>query len=164
MPVAEVLRRLNAIFDEDPSLTGLTVSGGEPLEQPEAVQAVLSWLRVDRPEVDSLLYTGWSMGRVRREATWLLGAVDALVPEPFVAARAPGGRWYGSDNQSLLLLTDLARLRHADSGDDPTPSMQVNVAHGRLSVIGIPRPGDLDRMVQLARARGLSVKDLSWSD
>lgn len=164
MPVAEVLRRLNDIFDEDPSLTGLTVSGGEPLEQPEAVQAVLSWVRVDRPDVDSLLYTGWAEGRVRREAPWVMDAVDALIPEPFVAARALGGRWYGSDNQTLLLLTDLARLRHADSGDDHTPSLQVNVSRGRLSVIGIPRPGDLDRMVQLARARGLSVKDLSWSD
>ncbi|MGB7983268.1 MAG: 4Fe-4S single cluster domain-containing protein [Candidatus Nanopelagicales bacterium] len=163
LPVAELLRRLDSTFGADSTLTGLTISGGEPLEQPEAVRSILAWLRERRPEVDSLLYTGWSQGRVGRDELWVMQAADALVPEPFVAGRAPGGRWRGSANQPLLLLSDLARERHS-TAEGGSPALQISVTGGQLSLIGIPRPGDLDRMVDLARARGLSVRDLSWSD
>lgn len=164
LPVAEVVGILASAYDEDEALTGLTISGGEPLEQPDAVRAVLRWLRAELPAVDSLLYTGWSLGRVRRDAGWALGAVDALVPEPYVAHRAPGGRWRGSANQPLLLLSELGRQRHSDAVAAEGSDLQVLVVDGRLTVIGVPRPGDLDRMVAMARARGLHVGDVSWSE
>jgi anaerobic ribonucleoside-triphosphate reductase activating protein len=162
LAVSELTDVLAAAYAEDPLLSGLTISGGEPLEQPGAVREILRWLRSDLPEVDSLLYSGWTLDRIRRIAGWSLEAVDALIPEPFVAHRAPGRRWRGSANQPLLLLSDLGRHRHAEASGCVGSDLQVRVVDGTLTVIGVPRPGDLDRMVALARARGLHVGGVSW--
>ncbi|CAO0825247.1 Radical activating enzyme OS=Streptomyces microflavus OX=1919 GN=Smic_72780 PE=4 SV=1 [Streptomyces microflavus] len=48
---------------------GLTVSGGEPLEQPEALGALLAAAdrarrEADRPDADLLVYTGWEDAEV----------------------------------------------------------------------------------------------------
>lgn len=172
MPVAEVASMLTDAFGDDETLTGLTVSGGEPLEQGPAVRDLIESLRSSvaglpgrspgaASEVDVLLYSGWSRGRADREAPWIPGVVDAFIPEPFVQSRAPGGVWRGSANQPLLLFTDLARARYR-SADDAAPTLQVSVAGGRLWTIGVPRPGDMNRMLELAQQRGLSVADVSW--
>ena len=154
------------VFDGDPTLTGLTISGGEPSEQAAAVVALLDGLRqrLDgrEPVVDVLMYSGLTWRRLSKEHPELLARVDAVIPEPFVAAKAPGGRWRGSSNQPLLLLTDLAHERYADVEDAGAPTFQIVVEDGQLWTIGVPHPGDLDRVLAIAEAHGVTVKETSW--
>jgi anaerobic ribonucleoside-triphosphate reductase activating protein len=165
-PVTDVAQLLSDVFCADPTLTGLTISGGEPSEQADAIGSLLvelaQLLRDREPEVDVLLYSGLSQRRLFAEFPDLVAGVDAVIPEPFVAMRAPGGRWRGSSNQPLVLITDLARERYAGIDLEESAGLQLIVTDGDLWVAGVPLPGALDAMVAEAGARGVSVGKGSW--
>ena len=172
MQVGELVAECVSILRSDPALTGVTISGGEPFEQSEALGELLKGIRSAtvgrKPALDVLVYSGLSWSRLlRRHHPEVLQLFDAVITEPFVTARAPGGRWRGSANQSLRLLTPLGRERFAPdamtgySDREPLP-FQVVVEDGRMWTVGVPRPDDLDRLVELARRRGVKVGQLSW--
>jgi anaerobic ribonucleoside-triphosphate reductase activating protein len=121
------------------------------------------WLREARSEVDILCYSGYPERRLRARHGDILAALDAVIPNPFVARRAPGGAWRGSSNQRLVPLSALGRERYGNIPDDPppTPQMQVVVDDG-IGLIGIPRPGDMEALERLLRVRGIVLHDASW--
>ena len=167
IPVVQVARSVVRAIGDDPTITGITISGGEPSEQCDSLVTLLDAVRRELPSdavIDVLLYSGLSWRRLSAQHPELLSRVDAVIPEPFVASKAPGGRWRGSSNQPLLLLTDLARQRYANVDDARDPSFQVVVQDGRLWTVGVPRPGDLDRVLAIAAAHGVTVEDASWHD
>lgn len=154
-------------------LDGITVSGGEPFEQPEALAALLEWVRVWRRErpapVDVLVYSGYSLARLRREHPALLDLCDAVLTGPYVERlNSPGLRWRGSGNQRLTALTDLGRERYEgtdareETGAADAPPMQVAVADGRIWFIGVPRRGDMDRLSARLRSAGIGMDEVSW--
>lgn len=156
-----VLSEVKQALDSDPTLTGVTISGGEPLEQADALKELLISLRsAARADIDILLYTGFTWRRVLRDHGDLLALVDGVIPEPYVASLAPGGVWRGSANQPLMLLTDLAKRRYLDI--PARRPFQVVVEDGRLFTIGVPAPGDLDKALALASAHGLTIAEVSW--
>lgn len=151
-----------------PGLTGVTISGGEPLDQSDALLLTLRLLRAriaDRdPAVDVLVYTGYPWRTIKARHGGLLGHVDAVAAGPFVSRRAPGGPWLGSANQSMRLITPLAQQRYRgapDASADHRP-FQVVVQDGRMWTVGIPGPGDLDRLEAAAAARGVTLGERSW--
>ena len=169
--IAEVVDWCDARRAED--IDGITISGGEPFEQPQALTGLLgavhAWRqRFDRP-FDILCYSGLPLRKIERHHADILALLDALIPEPYIDHRpdadaAAHPRWRGSSNQPLLPLTPLGRLRYEglaqDAGD--TRRIQVSVEHGAVWLIGIPEHGDMDRMEQQARARGVELRGVSW--
>ncbi len=154
-------------------IDGMTISGGEPFQQPRALAGLLAaldgWRRgLDRP-FDVLCYSGFPLRELRRRHADILGRLDALIPEPYVEA-PPGarasapGRWRGSANQPLVALTPLGRARYGGDARpaERAPRIQVDAEHGALWFIGIPRPGDLDKLAERARARGVVLGGVSW--
>jgi anaerobic ribonucleoside-triphosphate reductase activating protein len=146
----------------DDGLTGITVSGGEPLDQPEQLGALLTDLR-RRPRTadkDVLLYTGYAYGAVARRHQAVLSLVDAVISGPYLESRPSRHRWMGSGNQVLTLLTGRARERFTD----PAGSRQVQVSAdgGKIWMIGIPDRGDLELLQALLENRGVSLGDVSW--
>ena len=140
--------------------TGITVSGGEPFEQPELLAALIDAMKDIDEEMDILVYSGRQLARIEREHSAILERIDALIPAPYVAALAPGGALRGSSNQPLVLRTDLARERFAKAPQGPR--MQVAVHEGSAWLIGIPGPGDMERLQEAARAKGVSLQGPSW--
>ena len=158
-------------------IDGITVTGGEPFEQPRALAALLhaldAWRRTLERPFDLLCYSGLPLGALRRRHPDILALLDVLIPEPYVAARggagtgrAPPGRWRGSSNQPLVPLTPLGRARYADADEarhrGGAQRIQVSLAHGAVWFIGIPGPGDLDSLEERARARGVVLENVSW--
>jgi anaerobic ribonucleoside-triphosphate reductase activating protein len=95
------------------ALDGLTVLGGEPFEQPQAVAALCRSARALGLGV--LVFTGFTLAelRARPDAAELLAAVDTLVDGRFDARRREpvgGRRWIGSTNQQIVHITE----RYAD--------------------------------------------------
>lgn len=155
------------LLEHDPELIGLTISGGEPFEQAPALTGLIRGLRfatVGRaPAIDILCYSGLHAGVLRERHPDVLDLLDALVPEPFVESRAPGLQWRGSTNQPVMLLTDLARERYVGV-DDPTGSrpFQVMVDDDGVWMIGVPGPGDLERLTASLSVAGYDLEDVSW--
>lgn len=160
--VAEVVDYFRSKI-ETLSLTGVTISGGEPFEQPDALLELLAALRKVSGEndVDILCYSGLPLKRLRRQYQGHLHLIDALIPEPFVGNRAEKVRWRGSTNQPMVLLSDLARQRYSavQQGND---AMQVVVAEQQVWLVGIPHSDDMERLARLVADRGLLLEDVSW--
>ena len=145
-----------------PAAEGLTISGGEPFEQAEALAALIAELRARR-DIEVLVYTGCRLEELRQRGggcAALLACIDLLIDGPFVQSLANTLQWRGSDNQRVHLLSARA-ARYAGHVDAPMPEqrpLQVQMlGAARFRIIGIPRRGDLDAYRAAMSARGLEV-------
>lgn len=161
--VATVLARLAELPGP---LDGLTVSGGEPFQQPEALAALLTGARARfGPGFDLLVYSGYAESRLRRDAARraALELCDAVVAGPYVERLNVGQRWQGSSNQRLIPLTDLGWQRYGDPSDDAgRPRLQLEVGRDRIWAVGIPRRGDMARLETRLRSAGIALGEVSW--
>lgn len=148
---------------------GITISGGEPFDQPAALQALLASLRAWRREkaldFDLLCYSGYPLRKLEKEHAKILALLDALIPEPYVDTLPPGNVWRGSTNQPLVPLSPRGHARyaghmHASASTDKR--MQATVEGGRVWMIGVPARGDMDAVEALCASRGLALTEVSW--
>jgi anaerobic ribonucleoside-triphosphate reductase activating protein len=161
--VATLLEAAEDLCPEGPD--GVTITGGEPFEQAEALDALVTgvrrWSSRHGREIDILAYSGVPLATLLQEHEPLVSRLDALIPEPFVVTNPPDGPWRGSGNQPLVILSELGEQRFAQ-GADERPTLQVSVDDGVLWLIGVPRPGDLSRLGDELRTRGVVLEDVSW--
>ncbi|GIH23466.1 radical activating enzyme [Acrocarpospora phusangensis] len=163
-PVPAVLAWLSSLPDP---LDGVTISGGEPFEQPaalgELLDGILAW-RGERP-IDVLVYSGRPLSRLTREqrSRDILARCDAVIAGPYVERRNTGLRWRGSSNQSIVTLSPLGHRRYADADSPPeAPRLQVCVDGDRVHYIGIPRRGDLELLADRLSDAGVQSDATSW--
>jgi anaerobic ribonucleoside-triphosphate reductase activating protein len=147
----------------DEGLDGVTISGGEPFQQSDALHSLCTELRRRWPDVDILAYSGYRLSRLRRMYPDILQLLDAIVAEPFVVGRPTEARWQGSSNQELIALSGQGKVNYAPASDLPGSRLQVTVDEAGVWVAGIPRRGDLDRMRGALLDRGLELQDVSWA-
>jgi len=148
---------------------GITISGGEPFEQPRALAQLLAglerWRRALAEPFDILCYSGYRIERLRKEHAKLLERIDALICDPFVEALPTERWWRGSDNQRLVPLSPLGQARYAayvDAAVDSPKRFQVVADGKRLWFVGIPHRGDLERIESACAERGLTLTATSW--
>ena len=149
---------------------GVTVSGGEPFEQPAGLRALLEglhrWRERAALDFDILCYSGYPLKTLERKAAKLLALLDAVIPEPYVDSSALTHVWRGSRNQPLVPLSERGRARYAAYVDAPADTgekrMQAAVEGGRIWMIGIPARGDMARVEALCASRGLTLDKVSW--
>jgi anaerobic ribonucleoside-triphosphate reductase activating protein len=145
---------------------GVSVSGGEPFQQPEALADLLAAVAEWRGDgaVDVLAFSGYAWPRLAAEPAFApaLGYCDAVVAGPYVDARNTGAPLRGSDNQRIVTLTALGAARYGQGVDLPPRRMQVASEGDRIRFIGLPQRGDLDRVVAGLAARGVAVESVSW--
>jgi anaerobic ribonucleoside-triphosphate reductase activating protein len=166
VPLHEVTDWVDAVAAADDGLDGITISGGEPFDQPEALGALVCWLRArfDPAHVDLLVYTGYRKNLVLARHAGILGSIDALITEPYRQRLDTQLRWRGSANQQLVMLSELGRERYAEhvaaAADTP---VQIDVRDGGVQLIGVPRPGDLARLEEALARRGVALDGCSWT-
>lgn len=150
-------------------LDGVTISGGEPFDQAEALGFLLDGLidwrsRLNRP-FDILCYSGLPYKRLLAMHGALLRKLDAIIPEPYVHARPEGGTWRGSDNQALIELSPIGHERYATYVDKRArrdKRFQVQVGHDGIWFIGIPSRGDMEALEARCADRGIALRRASW--
>ena len=131
MSVDQVLAQIDAADDID----GLTITGGEPLQQVPAVTRLLEAVRRRTP-LSIVLFTGYTFEHVLRrpDAEAMLACIDVLVAGPYDSRQPAGTRMLGSSNQTVHLLTDTYRTRDLDE----VPCSEVMIdPDGLLTISGI---------------------------
>lgn len=135
---------------------GLTVSGGEPFDQPEALDALVRGWRLlsDSPV---LLFTGHAFDRV---SDWLgvrPGLVDAVMAGPFDRLAGQTLALRGSDNQRLHILSEagnsLASFDRVVTPADRKLDVMFD-ADGSAWFAGIPEVGAMRRLRGALQAAG----------
>jgi len=165
--VAQLLSWCRKVSDAPPD--GITISGGEPFDQPTALSALLDGLIAWRTETgsnfDILCYSGYPLKTLRQKHDAMLKKLDALIPEPYLEKHGANKIWRGSDNQSLQLLTERAQLSYAPylSADaQPGKNLQVMLDGDQVWTIGIPQRGDMQKMEASCLEQGLIFRQPSW--
>jgi anaerobic ribonucleoside-triphosphate reductase activating protein len=148
---------------------GVTISGGEPFDQPQALGALLKglqrWRKASCREFDVLCYSGYPLATLQRKHGAILPLLDALIAEPYVDGLPLAHVWRGSANQPLVPMSKLGEARYAPYLDMPAAAakrMQVAADGDRLWFIGIPHRGDMATLEALCKSRGLNMNDVSW--
>lgn len=150
-------------------LDGVTISGGEPFDQPAALEALLrgleGWRQRRKLTFDILCYSGYPLTTLRARHAALLSRLDAVIAEPYVDALPSDHPWCGSSNQKLVALSARGKRRYAGRPGSVTSAgkrIQALVDGQRVWYVGIPSRGDMERLEELCRARGVDFAQVSW--
>jgi len=116
-------------------IEGLTVSGGEPLQQAPPLLALLQRLRQET-FLSVLLFTGFTWAEIQRmpQAAALLACIDVLIAGRYDAAQHLARDLRGSANKTTHFLSD----RYTQADLHAIPSTEVIItAQGEVIVSGI---------------------------
>ena len=131
MPVPELTEELLSGMPE-----GITISGGEPFQQPAALLELLDCLK-ERNAPPVLVFSGYPEAALRedRERAACLRGIDALICGPYMKDSEPAyERFCSSENQQLVLLSN--RLTAADFQNLPLTEVIIDPS-GRAVISGI---------------------------
>jgi anaerobic ribonucleoside-triphosphate reductase activating protein len=113
---------------------GLTLSGGEPLQQaPAALELLLGARRLG---LSTLVFSGYTIDEIRAQALGpaVLAHVDVLVDGRYVAGDRVGSGLRGSANQQIHVLG----RRHTRAEVEATPTAEIRIARdGSVVLTGV---------------------------
>lgn len=118
-------------------IEGVTLLGGEPLQQAQNVYWLLS--RLKEENISSMLYTGYEIEEINTDTYFskICDLVDILVPGRYMhAKRDLFLRWRGSSNQQIVFKTD----RYSDIKiTDGLNEVEITIdEYGTITFIGYP--------------------------
>jgi anaerobic ribonucleoside-triphosphate reductase activating protein len=125
---------------------GVTISGGEPFDQPVALAGLIPALRT-LCDGDLLIYSGYSWNKLLKEHSDLIELADTIVSEPFIAAKQSNESLVGSTNQQVHMLNALSESRYK-AWQEFKPAFGIAERDGVVYLAGIPRRGELNNIVQ----------------
>jgi anaerobic ribonucleoside-triphosphate reductase activating protein len=118
------------------AIEGITVSGGEPLQQLPALLALLERVREETP-LSTILFTGYTFDEVLSlapESVRLLACVDVLIAGRYNHSKRLASGLIGSANKTIHFLTD----RYGAGDLQSVPEAEVVITpDGHLLMTGI---------------------------
>ncbi|MGM0488940.1 MAG: 4Fe-4S single cluster domain-containing protein [Planctomycetota bacterium] len=105
-----------AILDLDDKIEGLSISGGEPFQQPEALLDLLH--RLDGAGLGRLVFTGYTLDEIQDHlfGPRILQQVDVLIAGRYDRSQPTSRGLLGSANQQIHLLTNRYSLSQLTGG------------------------------------------------
>jgi anaerobic ribonucleoside-triphosphate reductase activating protein len=152
--VDEIMNTLSLWLQE---ADGITISGGEPFDQPEALIDLLTQIR-SKTCIDILVYSGHPFEKIAPIVQKCPGTIDALISDPYEEQTPQTVPLRGSDNQRLHCLTPLGETRFRSferplKSSDKTFDMMFDEA-GAIWLAGIPRRNDMRRLKAILAQEG----------
>lgn len=140
---------------------GVTISGGEPFDQADALIELLKAIRT-RTSADILVYSGHPLEKLTDVLLRADGLIDALISDPYVEEQVQTLALRGSDNQRLSTFTVLGEERFSSFERKSGPSemaldLMVDV-DGSIWMAGIPKRGDLIRLREILEEDGNTLQ------
>ena len=120
---------------EIPHIEGITVLGGEPLDQYKEVMQLLTETR--KLELSTMLFTGYTMQEIKeKQMTDILKVTDIIITDRYEQdKRTLDRQWIGSTNQQILFITDRYNECCIENGNYIELTLNEN---GSETILGFP--------------------------
>ncbi|MDY7023886.1 MAG: 4Fe-4S single cluster domain-containing protein [Cyanobacteriota bacterium] len=149
-----------------PEIEGITVSGGEPMLQAEALVNLIDSVRQVR-DLGIICYTGYQWSHLQQHRTIaqtsLLDRIDLLIDGTYIESLHDDLLWRGSSNQRLLMLTPRYHniVTELLATGEHSAGLEFGVdLSGGLYFTGVPaRKGFRDEFTQKMQQRGIKIKE-----
>jgi anaerobic ribonucleoside-triphosphate reductase activating protein len=120
---------------------GISLSGGEPMQQPAAALALVEGARARG--LSTLMFSGYTIDEIRAlpEGPAVLAALDVLIDGRYVAGQRLASGLRGSSNQSIHLLSP----RYALGDVEATPVAEIRIDRTGAAILTGVDPLKLNR-------------------
>lgn len=141
--------------------TGITISGGEPFEQPEGLTALVELIH-RFTALDIMVYTGYLLEELESDTgkAAALEFIDILIDGPFQIHESNHLIWRGSDNQRMHLLSMRAQKYRSviEQYDDSENKLHIFTENdGQITIVGIPKRGFQKALQEKSELKGLKL-------
>ena len=129
---------LEHIEKQGSNIEGITISGGEPLQQSEGLYQLVAEVR-NRTALSILLFSGYTREEICRlpYGNAILTLIDVLIDGRYVTGLRQGYGLRGSSNQRIHLLTERYSLGQIQA----TPEAEIHIdSQGVITISGVGPP------------------------
>ena len=128
-------------------IEGVTISGGEPFLQVQALYELLVALR-QKTDLGVIIYTGYTLEELSRMNNYMVNQiisslVDVIIDGEYIDELNDGKSLKGSSNQKVHFITD-RYIAYKDLFDGDNRDVQVFVSENEAFFVGIPDKDTLD--------------------
>lgn len=145
---------------------GITISGGEPFEQYDQLESLLSHIKETYPNLSVLVYSGFSYEVLRDKVAALKGLIDAIISEPYEQENPSLHPWMGSANQQLHLLSERSRIEFTETSYEPNKQAErvdATFVDDQLWMTGILKQGALEELAKHLEKQGHKINHTQHS-
>ncbi len=137
---------------------GITISGGEPFEQPEALRVLLDELLKISPDI--LVYTGFLKEKLESLGyADILSKIGVLIDGPYIDEKNTGSFMKGSDNQRIFILNPQLQTLYDEYLRNGRNKLQLFRTSTGFVSVGIVKRGFADDLHKRLLKNGVSVSD-----
>lgn len=133
---------VHQILQQD-DIEGITISGGEPFLQQDALCELISKVRKQK-DIGVIIYTGMKYNEI--ENTALAQSADLIIDGEYVEALNDNKSLRGSSNQNVICLTDRYKDLISQYYGVQGRKIELLLSDGTTQMIGIPSK-DFEQMI-----------------
>lgn len=144
--VASAVEEILTYKDRGPE--GITISGGEPFNQPDSLNKLLLLLRTAGFR-DIMVYSGYSYPYLNKKWPGIIRLIDVLIEGRFKQGLETEFHWKGSENQNMIIITkdrDLREKYLIYKKKNGKRELQLITKGEGIHVIGIPAQKDVEEI------------------
>ncbi|MGH1484706.1 MAG: 4Fe-4S single cluster domain-containing protein [Cellvibrionaceae bacterium] len=144
-----------------PKSDGITITGGEPFDQPEQLKQILRHCR-DYSHITTFVYSGYSLEKLSTHLRLMKNSIDVLMADPLNISQPQSKPLRGSDNQRLVAFSNEGDSMIRQINQQPIEDKPLNFAFDGDTAwfAGVPKRGDISRVVQKIQENGIEAKSV----
>jgi anaerobic ribonucleoside-triphosphate reductase activating protein len=131
------IEKLADVVIETANIYGITISGGEPFLQAKTLYNLLSLIRLKRPDLNVVIYSGYENTElIWNDAKELMSLCDVAITGRYIDELNDNKGLRGSSNQEVIFLTE--RLRpYEHFFNNATRSLEFEFRENETIMIGL---------------------------
>jgi anaerobic ribonucleoside-triphosphate reductase activating protein len=142
-------------------IEGITLSGGEPFQQPlDELATFLMLVKQNSTDLSVLCYTGYRYEELNKQesAIPVLQLIDVLIDGEYRQNEDFGQRWRGSANQQFHFLTKRYKNKENEWNNTFERQIEIELAmNGKLLISGVPSKDFINKLTAELQRREVNV-------
>ena len=129
--IDEVVKEINGFNTQS-----ITISGGEPFDQPQALYNLLKKIRKDFKDI--LVYSGYSYEFLAKKYSYILELIDVLIDGEYKKDLPSNKAYKGSQNQRMFIFNEKLVSKYQKFFQSEKSEIQFYYQNQSLYLLGIP--------------------------